>query len=135
MLSFEFCNGIEQFLIPVFAKASDKRVTQKLVQRQILSDPFDDGHFTNSPTVVVQANHSATESLLTYGIKRTTNRLAETGLTCSVSLFQGTEATVLDARQFTIISEHTIFSSYDARHEISLLVSISHTLFVNDRLR
>ena len=94
ILSLQFSDGIKQLLIPVFTKATDEWVAEKLIQRHILLNTFRDGHFTDIPTVVVQANETATQSFLADGIKRTTNRLAESGLTGSERLFQSAETTI-----------------------------------------
>lgn len=64
----QFADGIQQFLVPLLAKATNQRIFQELIESEILLDTLCYSHLANAPTVVVQSNKSATQFLLPNGI-------------------------------------------------------------------
>ena len=128
---FQLIDGIQQFLIPVFAKTTNQRVAQELIKSQVLLNAFGYSHLADSPAIVVQTYKSFAKAFLTDRIKRTTYRLAESGLTRSVSLFQSTKATVFYVLHSIIIGKDAILTPDDTRHEITFLIRIGHSLLID----
>ena len=127
----QLIDGIQQFLIPVFAKTTNQWVAQELIKSQVLLNAFGYSHLADSPAIVVQTYKSFAKAFLTDRIKRTTYRLAESGLTRSVSLFQSTKATVFYVLHSIIIGKDAILTPDDTRHEITLLIRIGHALLID----
>jgi hypothetical protein len=98
------------------------------------------GTLANVPFVIVQPDGAIAETLGSDGVKRTTERFAETGLARAESLFQGAEAAVADRLtggeilNVTMIGEYTVLAINDACHQVALLIGVGHTLFVDDSL-
>jgi hypothetical protein len=89
--------------------------------------------------MVVQSHGTIRKSLFTDRIECTTDRLNKLRSTSTASLFQSTETTVLDNSraaitgnlQVIVASEDTVLTTYDARYQVTLLISIGHPLLIN----
>ena len=85
--------------------------------------------------MIIQADQSIAEILLTDRIERTADGLDKSGWllafrSLTVGTFQGTQAVVT-----VIAGEDAVSAPDDARHEIAIAVGIGHALAVDDRLR
>ena len=74
-------------MIPSLAKAADKGIAKKLVEVKVFLNTLGNGHLTNIPAVIVKTYNTLAKLFFADRIKSTTNRLAEVGTSCSVSLF------------------------------------------------
>lgn len=121
-----FCY-LTQFVVPFFAKATNERVFQELVDAKIKLAPFFYRRTTNVPTVILKSAGTILKAFFANGVESARDGFAPSCASFTISLVGGTKATTIIA----IAGKHTVFTINNTCYQIAFAIGVCHTLMVD----